>query len=120
MPVRADALVPVPLHPKQMHRSGYNQSLLLAEEVGRRLGLPVWAKAPRRSQPGHTQVSLASRAERWANMADAFQADEGLSGRALVLVDDVMTTGSTLHSGAATLKAAGASSVWGLVAARET
>jgi predicted amidophosphoribosyltransferase len=53
-------------------------------------------------------------------MAEAFQVDEGLSGRVLVLVDDVITTGNTLHSGAATLKAVGASSVWGLVAARET
>ncbi len=115
----ADALVPVPLHPRQLRRRGYNQAALLAKEIGRRLEMPVWEEALRRPHLGPPQVSLGTREDRWANMTGAFVSARDLSGRALVLVDDVMTTGSTLHSAATALKAAGAASVWGLVLARE-
>ena len=116
-----DALVPVPLHPRQLRRRGYNQSELLAHEIGRLSGLPVWDTAIRRAHEGQPQVSLESRESRWANVAGAFSSPEGapLAGRELVLIDDVMTTGSTLHGAATALKEAGARSVWGLVFARE-
>ena len=118
----ADALVPVPLHPHQLRRRGYNQSRLLATHLGWLLGVSVWNGALRRVVQGQPQVTVQSREERWSNAAGAFEAVTGsnaLQGRDLLLVDDVMTTGSTLHSAATALKAVGVRSVGAVVFARE-
>ena len=114
-----DALVPVPLHPRQLRRRGYNQAALLAKEVGRRLDIPVEETYLRRHRWSGPQVRVADYESRWANVAYAFQCDADVQGKTLLLVDDVMTTGSTMHSAASTLKAAGAESVWALTLARE-
>ena len=120
-----DALVPVPLHPRRLWWRGYNQSALLANEVGKLLGIPVWDTVLRRVHEGRPQVSVSGRESRWANVARAFESAAGppsgasLEGKDLVLVDDVMTTGSTLDAAAAALLKAGANTVGALVFARD-
>ncbi|MFH1140968.1 MAG: ComF family protein [Chloroflexota bacterium] len=116
----ADVLVPVPLHPRRERNRGYNQSLLLARETGKVVGLPVEDRALRRSRHTPSQAQSASQEERRANVAEAFLAEATLAqGRRVLLVDDVCTTGATLEACAIALKEAGAASVWGLTLARE-
>ncbi len=116
----ADVLVPVPLHPRRERNRGYNQSLLLARETGKAVGLPVEDGALRRSRHTPSQARSASQKERRANVAEAFVAEAALAqGRRILLIDDVCTTGATLEACAIALKEAGAASVWGLTLARE-
>ena len=113
-----DALVPMPLHRKRLRRRGYNQSALLAREVGKLTGLPVEENVLVRTRDTPPQVGL-SYAERVRNVAGSFACAGDVEGRSFILVDDVVTTGSTMFACAETLKAAGAASVWGLALARE-
>lgn len=116
----ADVLVPVPLHPRRERSRGYNQSLLLARETGKIVGLPVEDRALRRLRATPSQAQSASQKERRANVSEAFAAEATLvQGRRVLLVDDVCTTGATLEACAIALKEAGAASVWGLTLARE-
>lgn len=94
-----DVVVPLPLHPlKRMHR-GYNQSEYIAEGIAAQLGVPVDRTSVYRRR-NTAEQALRSRRERAGNVADAFAVrhPERLAGRHILLVDDVMTTGSTLLS----------------------
>jgi len=115
----ADAIVAVPLHPSRERVRGYNQSALLARELGRRVGLPVLEGA-RRTRDTANQVGL-NRKAREVNVKGAFEcsAPQLVAGRSLLLIDDVCTTGSTLLACAEPLLRAKASAVWGLVVARQ-
>jgi ComF family protein len=115
-PLPGGCLVPVPLHPKQEAARGYNQSILLADVAGLRLGLPVARQSLRKVRETPPQVGL-SQAERSRNLQGAF-AWSGPVPTHPVLVDDVMTTGATLAACAQALRAAGAGHVYGLVLAR--
>ena len=115
-----DVLVPVPLHPKRLRERGYNQSALLAEELGQLTGLPVNSHSLSRTRHTPPQARTGSLDERRANIRDVFSCrDRSLGGRRVILVDDVTTSGATLEACAGALKAAGAVSVWGLTLARE-
>jgi len=119
-PVPADILVPVPLHPKRLRERGYNQSRLLAQELGKLINLPVVADCLIRQRHAPPQARTSSVEERRQNIADAFACrDQILKDRQVLLIDDVATSGATLDACAAALKASGATSVWGLVMARE-
>lgn len=110
-------LTPVPLHKKRYKWRGFNQAEILANEIGRISGMPVFNLLERISYK-KPQMEL-SREERLKNVEDAFRVIE--SARItpkILLVDDVATTLSTLNECAAALKAAGAEIVIGLVAAR--
>ena len=111
-------LVPVPLHPRRLRSRGYNQSHLLAKEVGKLLGLPVREDLLKRAKDSPPQVEARSSEQRRANVAGSFKAT-GVEGLSILLVDDVATTGSTLMACADALKEAGTAGVWGLVLARD-
>ena len=117
----ADVLVPVPLHPRRLRARGYNQAALLAREMGRRVGLPVDERALRRSRAAPPQARSSDVEARRRNVEGSFVVRDGsVAGRAVLLVDDVCTTGSTLAACASALKAAGASTVWAATVARES
>jgi ComF family protein len=113
-----DAIVPVPLHPTRQRQRGYNQAALLAIEVGAHLQLPVIQDVLVRTKATAPQVDLRAQ-ERRANVQDAFRCTgNSLSGKRVMLLDDVCTTGSTLESACATLREAGTLSVWAYTLAR--
>jgi len=118
--IPADTLVPVPLHPLRRRLRGYDQSALLARELGKLTGLPVveTALARRRATPPLARGLGAAERRDKVQGAFAVRAD-ALAGRRLLLIDDVTTTGATLDACARALRDAGASSVWGLTFARE-
>lgn len=116
----ADMLVPVPLHPRRLRERGYNQSALLAKEIGKMTSLPVAPNALVRKKYALPQARTRSVEERQANMAGAFACNyEYIRERRVLLIDDVATSAATLDACAAALKHGGAKSVWGLVLARE-
>jgi ComF family protein len=114
-------LVPVPLGSRRLTERGFNQALEIAKPLGRALGLPVAGTLVRRVRDTDAQ-SLLHPDERRRNVAGAFsvRADAAamLRGRHIGLVDDVMTTGETLHALAAALKQAGVARVTNFVFAR--
>lgn len=117
--IPGEVLVPVPLHSSRRRQRGYNQSELLAREVSKTTGIRVDNGLLARVRNTPPQVGTAGRAERRRNADGSFQAVAGLKGAAIIVVDDVATTGSTISACASALKSAGAASVWGLVLARE-
>ena len=115
-----EALVYVPLHPGRLRERGYNQSALLARELGGRIDLPVVEDCLVRVRHARPQVRAVDVEERRRNVADAFVCrDERVKGKQIILIDDVCTSGATLESCAAALKDGGAMSVWGLTLARD-
>jgi ComF family protein len=112
-----DLILPVPLHSSRIRERGYNQSALLARVLGPGVGLSVNEKALVRARATRPQVGLDA-VQRKENVAGAFACRGDVSGRYIVLVDDVCTTGATLEACAAALKAAGAAAVWGYTLSR--
>lgn len=117
-PLPADVLMPVPLHPHRERERGYNQSMLLAQALGRRIGLAVLPNALVRCRNTVSQTTLNAR-ERRANVAEAFECvSEAVRGKRVLLIDDVCTTGATLEACSVALRQGGALSVWALTLAR--
>ncbi|CAD5372671.1 Competence protein F [Rubrivivax sp. A210] len=118
---RVAAVLPVPLAPPRLAERGYNQAWELARRLAAALGLPAHGDLLQRTLDTAHQAGLP-RTERQRNLAGAFMVDprrrNALQGRALALVDDVMTTGATLREAAAQLLRAGAASVQVWVVAR--
>ena len=115
---RFDAIVPVPLHPARERERGFNQAELLAERLSDRLSLPL---RPALERVHYTTTQTAfDRAERMKNLRGAFRLRKKADVRSLrvLLIDDVLTTGSTLSECARVLKEAGAQSVHAATAAR--
>lgn len=109
-------LSPIPLSRQRERKRGYNQAMILAGGLGRRLNLPVKSFIIRikqaSSQVGKTQQ------ERWENVKGAFAVEESdkqlLKGKTIFLIDDVVTSGATMNEAAKMLKRAGAKRVYGL------
>jgi competence protein ComFC len=111
-------MVPVPLHPVRLRERGYNQAEALASVVSRQTGVPV-TPCLQRVRYTLTQTRF-DRVQRRRNLRGAFalRKSTGVTGQRLLLIDDVLTTGSTLHECAAVLLDRGARSVRALTVAR--
>ena len=121
-PYPIDAYCPVPLHAQRERGRGFNQSELIARKLSELTGIPVETFALRRTRNTRPQVSLESPGDRRRNIEDAFERPGSLGsaeGRRYMLIDDVVTTGSTMSACADALKNAGAAHVWGLAFARQ-
>lgn len=94
-----DAIVPVPLHPTRLKERGFNQCQELARPLARKLGVPIQSDWLQRQIPTSHQVGL-SRAQRRANLDNAFAASPAVKGKRILLIDDTLTTGTTLRKAA--------------------
>jgi ComF family protein len=114
-----DLVMPVPLHPARLRAREFNQSLLLADRIARRLGLPLSFDHLERIRQTRPQTEL-DRKDRARNVRRAFAVrdPDGLEDRRVLLVDDVLTTGATVNDCARALRRAGAASVVVLTLAR--
>jgi len=119
-PLTGEVIVPVPIHRKRLRERGYNQSSLLARELAGLCGLPVMDNCLVRRTYLSSQARAASADDRRKNVTGAFTCADGrLKGKTVILIDDVSTSGATMNACAGALKAAGATSVRGLVLALE-
>jgi len=94
-----DLIIPVPLHPSKKRIRGFNQSESISDGIADVTGLPVDTFSLVRMTISATQTNR-SRYERWTNVEDIFRVEdaEAIKGRHILLVDDVITTGSTIES----------------------
>lgn len=110
--LRADALVPVPVHPSRRRQRGFNQAELFADRIGERLGIPVRPEMLVRRKKTAPQKQLNPK-ERLNNLEEAFAAGAVSEGvRRVILVDDIYTTGSTIEACTRALLRAGVKNVY--------
>ena len=114
-----DALVPMPRHPAKLRRRGGNQCQEIARSLARDLELPLMPQYLRRTLLTRPQTQLRGR-DRRADLSASFAAEPAVSGRRILLLDDTMTTGTSLRYGARCLLRAGAAAVCVAVVARTT
>ncbi|MGO8949806.1 MAG: ComF family protein [Ktedonobacterales bacterium] len=117
-----DVVIPVPLNENRRRERGFNQAALLARRCAAKLDVQYLPEALVRQRPTRPQVGL-SQAERHENVVDAFMpgrqgTPRHLAGKRIVLIDDVITTGSTLNAAAAALAPLHPSTVLGLALTR--
>jgi ComF family protein len=117
--IDVDVILPVPLHPARLRAREFNQSLLLADQLGRYLALPVSATNLVRTAATEPQTTLTRQA-RLQNLRKAFavRRPQDIAEKRILLVDDVFTTGTTLNECAKTLRKAGSGPVFALTLAR--
>jgi ComF family protein len=115
-----DSIAAIPLHPQRRRERGFNQSELLARSLSNLVAIP-YASVLHRVRPTQPQVDLTDR-QRWENVRNAFRCKKPaeISGRRVLLIDDVMTTGATAASAAQTLLDSGVRHVSVLTVARAT
>jgi ComF family protein len=101
-----EMLLPVPLAPARFRKRGYNQAIVLAEHVHRRLHIPLNTGVLVRTRETLEQAGLDQRARR-RNIRGAFALTESLTATHVAILDDVVTTGSTVNELAQTLQRAG-------------
>lgn len=114
-----DMVVPIPLHPERRRSRGYNQAELLARSLAHRIGIPVDNRVLIRNRSTLPQVGLTD-VQRLANVRNAFRCIDSrrISGRRILLIDDVMTTGATAASASSAFMKNGALRVSVLTLAR--
>ena len=115
--LRTDCVTWVPISRQRLRKRGYDQSRLLAEEIGERCNLPC-IRLLRKTRNNPAQSGTKSAEERRQNVAGVYEASEEAAGCRILLVDDIVTTGSTLCEAAEALRTAGARSVAALTFAR--
>lgn len=110
--MRADAIIPIPLHPSKERRRGYNQAALLAREISAGCGVPVREDVLKRVKKTVAQKKM-DHATRQNNMKKAFHmVQNDVKLKTVILVDDVFTTGKTLEEAASELKRGGTDKVY--------
>jgi ComF family protein len=114
-----DMMVPVPLHIRRLRERGFNQALLLVRELYKRTGIPYKERVLKKIKDTPVQIALKKQ-ERSRNLKGVFQVEdqEAIQGKAVLLVDDVYTTGATVNECSRALLKAGASRVAVLTVAR--
>jgi len=105
-----DCITPVPLHPRRLRERGFNQALELARAAARRCGIPLWINGLRRVRHTVPQTQLDAR-QRQTNPLGAFALAAPLPGTRIALMDDVVTTASTVAECARVLRAGGATEI---------
>ncbi|MEQ6342985.1 MAG: ComF family protein [Gammaproteobacteria bacterium] len=115
--IRPDLIIPVPLHRARLHERGYNQALELARPIARKLNLPIDYLGCERSRATPAQSDLPAK-ERPCNVKGVFNITGSFKGRHVAIIDDVMTTGSTVEELATALREAEASAIDVWVCAR--
>ncbi len=105
-------LIPVPMSPERFKERQYNQSELLCKEISYLTGLPYLRKTLVKVRDTPSQATLPAEARK-SNLKDSFKVEDpqAVAGKYVILVDDVITTGSTAQECAKTLKAAGAAGI---------
>lgn len=113
-------LVPVPLHSRRLNWRGFNQSELLVKELANTFQMEMVSDVIERASDTLPQADIEEKEERLKNLNGIFKIKNGISitGREILLVDDICTTGATLNECAKVLKANGVSKVIALVVAR--
>lgn len=102
-----DLIVPVPLYKKKQRKRGFNQAAIVAEELGKRLGIPVDSSLVIREKETTPQKELGQRSRR-KNLKKAFRVvKQEEKNRKVLIIDDIYTTGSTIDSIAEILEKAG-------------
>jgi ComF family protein len=109
-------IVPVPLHPRRMNWRGFNQSELLGQTLAEKLKLPAEKNLVARKKHTKPQVKLSAD-ERKRNIENAFELSANVDGKKILLVDDLVTSGSTANELAKLLKKHKAAEVWMISAA---
>ena len=112
-----DLILPLPLHPTRLQSRGFNQSAEIARTISRELGMQMNTSCLTRTRATPPQAALPLK-ERARNVRGAFECRDDLGGKRILLVDDVMTSGSTLRECARILKLHGATQITVVVAAR--
>ena len=110
-------LLPVPLHAKRLRQRGYNQALELARPIANSFGLPIDTSSCMRRKATTEQVGLSAK-KRKSNIKDAFEITGDFRNKHVAIIDDVMTTGSTVSELSQQLLQAGAKQVDVWVCAR--
>lgn len=115
---KVDLIIPVPLSPSKKQERGYNQSALLAWPLAKARRIQYLPGAANRIRNTRPQVELSAR-ERRENVKDAFMASRAdVSGKRVLLIDDVTTTGATLQACCKAMRVAGANAVYAMTLAR--
>lgn len=114
---RPDLLIAMPLHPPRLRERGFNQALELAKLVAKRLDIPLLPHGAERVRATAPQVGLPWK-QRASNLRGAFACSLDLHGKHVAILDDVMTTGTSLHELALTLRRQGAGEISAWVVAR--
>jgi ComF family protein len=110
-------VIPLPLHAERLSGRGYNQALEIARPLAQSLGIPLDISSLEKCRATSSQAR-SSLDDRRRNLKNAFVCNSDLSGERILLVDDVLTTGTTLNEAARVLKARGAFQVLAAVVAR--
>ena len=115
---KPDYLVPVPLHPSRLKERGFNQAAELARPVSKKLKIPLRLDVCQRVRATDVQSKLDA-SERKKNLRDAFAVKQSVDGKHIAILDDVVTTGTTVEALTRALKDAGAAkvSVWSVARA---
>lgn len=112
-----DLLIPMPLHPDRLRERGFNQSAEIARRIAHKIGCPLGMESLSRCRATPPQAELPMK-ERTRNVRGAFECSNDLSGKRVLLIDDVMTTSATLREASRIIKLHGAAQIEVAVLAR--
>lgn len=113
----ADVIVPVPMHIRQLRQREFNQTALIARHLGKLILVPLMIDGLKKVRDTAAQIDV-DRKERLRNLKKAFAASDSVTGKRIILVDDVVTTGATVRECARVLAKSGAIEITVIALAR--